>query len=138
MWDALGRIVLKWKFVLLAVIALITVVFGYHASEVKISYEFAKAIPIDNPKYLEYQDFRHKFGEDGNLMVIGIQSNQLFNERFFNAYSSLAKNIRNVDGVEDVLGVPTCTNLVKDTASEKLKAVPVFPDRSLSQIELDS
>jgi predicted RND superfamily exporter protein len=71
-------------------------------------------------------------------MVIGIQSNQLFNEHFFNAYSSLAKNIRKVEGVEDVLGIPTSTNLIKDTLSEKLQAVPVFPDRTISQPELDS
>src|SRR5690349_8173103 len=138
MWDALGRIVLRSKFILLSVIALVTAFFGYHASQVKLSYEFAKAIPTDNPKYLEYQDFRQKFGEDGNLMVIGVQSNQLFNERFFNAYAALAKNIRNVEGVEDVLGISTSTNLVKDTASQKLQAVPIFPDRILSQSELDT
>src|SRR5437764_14825185 len=115
MWDALGRTILKSKFILLSVIALVTAYLGYHASQVKLSYEFARAIPTDNPKYLEYQEFRQKFGEDGNLMVFGIQTDKLFQLQFFNAYAQLAKNIRKVQGVEDVLGVPTATNLMKDT-----------------------
>ncbi len=115
-----------------------TAYLGYHASQVKLSYEFARAIPTDNPKYLEYQEFRRKFGEDGNLMVMGIQSNQLFQSGFFNDYADLARTIRKVKGVEDVLGIPTATNLVKDTALEKLHAVSIFPDQKIDERQLDS
>jgi uncharacterized protein len=138
MWDALARMILKWKYFLLSVVLLVTAFLGYHASQVKLSYEFSRAIPTDNPKFIEYQEFRQKFGEDGNLMVIGIQSEKLFQADFFNDYASLAKNIRQVQGVEDVLGVPTATNLVKDTLTEKLQALPVFPDKKIGQPELDS
>jgi len=122
MWDALARMILKWKYFLLSVVILVTAFLGYHASQVKLSYEFARAIPTDNPKYLEYQEFRQKFGEDGNLMVIGIQSDKLFQQDFFNDYATLVRNIRGVVGVEDVLGIPSATNLRKDTATEKLQA----------------
>ncbi len=138
MWDVLARMILKWKYLLLSVIILVTAYFSYHASQVKLSYEFARAIPTDNPKYLQYQEFRQKFGEDGNLMVIGIQSQKLFQEGFFNDYAKLAKDIRQVQGVEDVLGIPTATNLGKDISTEKLRPIPVFPDRSLNQQELDT
>jgi len=138
MWDALARMILKWKYFLLSVVLLITAYLGYHASQVRLSYEFARAIPTDNPKFIEYQEFRQKFGEDGNLMVIGIESEKLFQADFFNDCASLAKNIRQVPGVEDVLGIPTATNLVKDTVTEKLQAVPIFPDKKIVQSELDS
>ena len=138
MWDALARMILKWKYVLLSIVLLVTAFLGYHASQVKLSYEFSRAIPTDNPKFIEYQQFRQKFGEDGNLMVIGIESEKLAQVDFFNDYARLAKNIRQVQGVEDVLGVPTATNLVKDTRTEKLQAVPIFPERTLTQPELDS
>ena len=138
MWDALARMILKWKYVLLSIVLLVTAFLGYHASQVKLSYEFSRAIPTDNPKFIEYQQFRQKFGEDGNLMVIGIESEKLAQVDFFNDYARLAKNIRQVQGVEDVLGVPTATNLVKDTRTEKLQAVPIFPDKTLTQPELDS
>src|ERR1700730_3856693 len=138
MWDSLARLILRWKYPLLAVIAIVTAFLGYHASQVKLSYEFSRAIPMDNPKYIEYQEFKHKFGEDGNLMVIGVQTDRFFNENFFNDYAALTKDIREVQGVEDVLGIPTATNLVKDTATEKLHALPIFPEKKLTQRELDS
>ena len=111
---------------------------GYYASKVELSYEANKSIPLDNLKYKDYQQFKKLFGEDGNLMVIGIQSDKLFHESFFNEYAILVENIMKVQGVEDALGIPSATNLIKDTSTEKLHAVPVFPDGKLNQQELDS
>ena len=138
MWELLARWVLRWKYLLLIILALLTAFFAYHASQVKLSYEFAKAIPLDNPKYKEYQAFRRTFGEDGNLMVVGLQAENFFHQDFFNDYATLANDIREVQGVVDVLGVPTATNLAKDTLTEKLVATPVFKTHTLSQAELDS
>lgn len=115
-----------------------TIFMGYHASKVQLSYEFSRAIPTDNPKYLAYQDFRKKFGEDGNLLVIGIQTNQLFSQNYYNDYAALVERIRKVQFVEDVLSVPGSTNLVKDTGTEKLLAVNIFPPGVLSQSSIDS
>ena len=44
-----------------------TGVMTYYATQVKLSYEFTRAIPTDNPKYQEYQSFLKKFGGDGNM-----------------------------------------------------------------------
>jgi predicted RND superfamily exporter protein len=111
---------------------------AYHASKVELSYDFARAIPINNPKYKAYQEFRKKFGEDGNLLVIGIQTDSLFHEKTFNAYSSLQRDLKKIKGVDDIISVPTAANLVKIPETEKLKADTIFPDRSLSQAEIDS
>ena len=80
MWESIARFVLKNKLVLLLVLAVITVFMGWQASQVQLSYDFTGAIPTDNAKYVSYQHFRKQFGEDGNMMVIGIQSPALFNE----------------------------------------------------------
>ena len=68
---------------------LITAVMGFYASKVKMSYEFSKAIPTDNAKYLEYVSFKQKFGDDGNMLVTGIQTDSLFTLKYFNAYKEL-------------------------------------------------
>ncbi len=138
MWELLARWVLRWKYLLLIILALLTAFLAYHATQVKLRYEFSKAIPLDNPKYKDYQAFKRTFGEDGNLMVVGLQAENFFQKDFFNDYAHLASDIRQVNGVEDVLGVPVATNLVKDTLSEKLIATSVFGTHALSQEELDS
>lgn len=58
MWEALARIILKYRWMLLAMLLAATIFMAYHASKVELSYEFARAIPTDNPKYKAYQDFR--------------------------------------------------------------------------------
>jgi uncharacterized protein len=138
MWEKIARFILKSRWMLLLLLLAITGILGYHASKVQMSYEFSRAIPTDNPKYQTYQAFRSQFGEDGNLMAIGIQTDQIFQAPVFNDYAELAKQIKAVPAVEDVLSVPAATNLVKDAMNEKLNAVPVFPNRILSQPELDS
>ena len=50
MWQRLGKFVISNKLVLLILLVLTTGIMGYYASKVKLSYDFAKAIPTDNPK----------------------------------------------------------------------------------------
>ncbi|HQX95409.1 MAG TPA: MMPL family transporter [Chitinophagaceae bacterium] len=138
MWLRLGQFILKYRIPLLVLLIGSTVFMGIHASRVQLSYDFARAIPIDNPKYKAYQEFRNKFGEDGNLMVIGIQTDQLFEEKTFNAYADLQRSLKKANGVDDIISIPSAINLVKIPETEKLKADTIFPDRKLSQTELDS
>src|SRR5687768_9622787 len=105
MWRSVAQFILRYGYVLLAVVLGLTVFFAWQASKVKLSYEFSRAIPTDNPKYRIYQEFRKKFGEDGNLLVIGIRTNNLFQQNVFNDYVSLAKALKKSDGVADVVSV---------------------------------
>lgn len=138
MWQSLGRFILRYRILLLIVLAGITVFMTDHARKVELSYDFARAIPINNPKYKAYQEFKKKFGEDGNLLVIGIQTEKLFEEKLFNAYAALQMDLKKIKGVDDVISVPSAINLVKVPETEQLKADTIFPDRNLSQAEIDS
>lgn len=111
---------------------------GWQAGKLKLSYDFASAIPTDNPKYLAYQQFRKKFGEDGNLLVIGVQANNFFQQTIFNDYVQLVKQLKAVKGVEDIISVPSAIDLVRSDTSEKLLAVPIFPSTVLNQQQIDS
>jgi hypothetical protein len=138
MWNSLGRTILGYGYALLVVLLGITAFLGYRASKVTLSYEFAKAIPTDNPKYVAYQEFRKKFGDDGNLLVIGIQTDKLFQQEFFRNYQSLQRRLKGLRGVDDIVSVPGAIDLVRSEETEKLEARPIFPDTLLSQQQLDS
>ncbi|MBK9464235.1 MAG: MMPL family transporter [Chitinophagaceae bacterium] len=138
MWQRLGRFILTYRLPLLLLLAALTGFMVYHASKVELSYDFSKAIPVNNPKYKTYQEFRKKFGEDGNLLVIGIQTDKLFEANIFNSYAELQRKLKKLYGVDDVIGVPSAVNLVKVPETEKLKADTIFADRTLTQTEIDS
>ena len=138
MWRSLAKFLIKTRFVLLALLLLSTAAMGYFANKVKLSYEFSKAIPTNNPKYVDYLNFKNKFGDDGNLLVVGITTKDLFRLGNFKLYQQLQQNLKSVAGVEDILSVPGAFTLVKNTETEKLNAVKIFKDTINSQQELDS
>ena len=138
MWQSLGRFILKYRLPLLLLLAALTGFMAWQASKVELSYDFSRAIPVNNPKYKAYQEFRKKFGEDGNLLVIGIQTDKFFQEKIFNSYATLQRNLKKVAGVDDVIGVPSAISLVKVTETEKLRADTIFPERTMTQAEIDS
>ncbi len=138
MWKRLGEFVLKFRMLLLVLLLAITAVMGYYASQVKLSYEFSKAIPTDNPKYRDYIAFKSKFGDDGNLLVAGIQTDKLLELKNFHAYREFHQQLKKVEYVEEVLSVASAVLLRKDSLTEKLVAEKIFPDSINNQPALDS
>ncbi len=121
MWHRLASFIIKFRVALLLSLLILTGIAGFVATKVQLSYDFTSAIPTDNPKYVAYQKFRSQFGEDGNLMVIGVQTKQFFEDGFFNDYASLVASLEKINGVENVIAVPTAITLIKDTTTNKLK-----------------
>ena len=126
MWESIARFVLKNKLILLLILFVITAFMGWQGSKVQLSYDFTGAIPTDNARYMSYQHFRKQFGEDGNMMVIGVQSPALYNENVFEGLAQLSTRLKDIKGVENVLSIPVAINLVKDSAAGKLQAENIF------------
>ncbi|MDE3183420.1 MAG: MMPL family transporter [Bacteroidota bacterium] len=138
MWQRLAKFVLKNRLILLLLLLLTTAVMAFFASKIKMSYEFSKAIPLDNPKYQDYLSFKEKFGDDGNVLVIGVKTNDFFKLKNFQAFSKLNQELKKVPYVETVLSVANAVDLLKDTAEQKLDAIPVFPKNTETQEQIDS
>ena len=138
MWYKLGQFILKYRLVLLLLLLGFTAFMGYEASKVKLSYEFTRAIPTDNPKYQDYVDFRKKFGDDGGTVVYGINSDRFYTPEVFNAVAAMHQQLKKVNGVEDVLSIPEVVTLVKDSVTEKLVPQKIFHYPYTSQAQLDA
>jgi predicted RND superfamily exporter protein len=57
------------------------------------------------------------------MMVIGVQTDKFFDPAFFTAYTQLVHKLEKVKSVENILSIPGAINLVKDTATGKLRTV---------------
>lgn len=135
MWHRIAAFIIKFRVFLLVLLLVVTGIMGWYASKVELSYEFTSAIPTDNPKYIAYQNFRKEFGEDGNLMVIGVQTDKFFDPSFFNDYAALVSKLEKVRAVENVLSIPGAISLVKDTVSGKLKVVKIMGDQPVQNTD---
>ena len=138
MWQRLARFVLKNRILLLILLFATTAVMAFFASKIKLSYEFSKAIPVNNPKYQDYLSFKSQFGDDGNVLVIGVQTKDFFRLGNFEAFRKLNDELKTIPFIEDVLSVSNAVSLAKDTSSKKLISVPVFAAGVHTQAKIDS
>src|SRR5438067_1001538 len=70
MWKSIATAVLRYKYVFLFLLLALTAFFGWQGSKVRLGYEFSKAIPTDNPKYLAFECFNKIFNSSERTEVI--------------------------------------------------------------------
>jgi len=138
MWYRLGVFVLKNRLTLLLILLVANVFAIYEASKITLSYDFSRAVPVDNPKFMDFQEFKDKFGEDAGTIVIGVESNKFFTPKIFNAIIKLQQEIKRVKYVEGVLSVPDAVNIINDTIAKKFRTKHIFQSNYSSQAALDS
>lgn len=138
MWQRLAGFVLKYRLLLLVLLLAGTGFMGYYASKVQMSYDYVATIPHDNPKFLEYQEFKNKFGGDGNVLMLAVQTDKFFQADFFKDYVQLNKDMKNVFAVENIMSVPMAINLVKNDSTQKLEANLLFKGDLTNQAVIDS
>ncbi len=136
MWQKIGVFVYKNRIALVILLAIATLLMGWLAKDVKLGYGFTKAIPKGNIKNIAYENFRKKFGEDGNLMVVGITTDKLFTLPVYNEYIYLQKKLKSIAGVEDVTSVTNAVNLKSDEETGKLISYKIFGDSITSEAAL--
>ena len=126
MWQNLGQFIVRNKVASLVVLGLCTLVMGYFAIQIKLSYEFTKAIPEDNPKFIIYKNFVNKFGVDGTTVVVGFQTDSMYTKSVFNAVYNLHQSLKQITGTTEVLSMPFAYTIVKDSVQSKFIPKRIF------------
>lgn len=138
MWSAIATYCLRNRFWLLIALGIVTVVFGFYATKVKMTYDYAKVIPKDDPDFIEYVKFKETFGEDGNILVIGVKSPDLFKLNFLNDWYKLSKDLEARPGVEKVVSITNTYSLQRNDSLKVLQVKPVLTKPLANQAEADS
>ncbi|QHT69320.1 MMPL family transporter [Rhodocytophaga rosea] len=138
MWTRFAHIILKYRFPLIVSIGLLTIVMGFIGRKAELSYDFHSVVPADDPDYIYFQDFKRLFGEDSNIMAIGMKDSSVYTLENFKELKSLSDTIARMEGIITVLSLPRLQYLVKDTASKKLVPKALFGQFPQSQPQLDS
>jgi predicted RND superfamily exporter protein len=124
MWPFIARKILRNRIAFIVVLAMLTTFMGYHASKIELSYEFAKILPSTDSAYTEYNNFKDLFGQDGNIMVIGLQDKNFFTMSKFNDWHNLSLDIKKIKGVENVIAITNVSKVAFDDSLHKIMFVP--------------
>ncbi len=138
MWAALARITLRNRLAILSVFAVITAFLAYQASFVKITYEFSQLLPKNDSTAINYLEFKKQFGEDGSVMVLGIDEKDLFQLEKFQDWYDLTYHIKKIDGIQEVVSVARLFNLTANDSLEQFQFSPIIAERPKTQQVVDS
>ncbi len=138
MWTRVAEIIIRFRVTFIVMIGIITVFMGWKASQVEMSYDFARTVPLKDPDMVVLTKFREQFGEDGNIIAIGLRDSSVYQLKNFDAFRTLSKEIRSLEGVNEVISLPVLKMILKDTAERKFYLEHIFPDTISSQEHLDS
>jgi predicted RND superfamily exporter protein len=138
MWQKLGTFILRNRLTLLIIIGVLTVAAAYEATKVQLSYDFAKTVPADDPDFVEYIRFKEVFGEDGSVLVAGIQTDKLFQKDFFNQWIRLTNKVKSIDGVENILSLGNLSTLQKNDSLGSIELTSLIKGEFKTQQEVDS
>jgi predicted RND superfamily exporter protein len=138
MWTRLAQFIIRFRSPLIGVILAITVVMGYYATKVEMSYDPGRTVPEDDPEMVFLQKFKQQFGEDGNIIAVGLRDSAIFQLKNFNRFRELNKQIKNIEGVNNLLSMPEVKIIRKDTANVRFYLDALFPKDVQTQNQLDS
>ena len=138
MWNNFSKIILSNRIPILVVFFVVTLFMAWKASFVKLSYTGSKILPQSDSAFISYNNFKSKFGEDGNMMVLGISSPKLMSKELFNDWSELAAELQKLEGIKQVLSVGNLYDLQKDTTNQRFVLKQINEGTVLRDSRMDS
>jgi predicted RND superfamily exporter protein len=139
MWLAIAKAILRYKVFILISLGIITVALGFTASRIQLSYELAKILPKSDDRFQLYESFKKKYGEDGAVMVIGLENKDLFQVKEFDAWKALTNEIKKESGIKNVLSLANLPEVYIDSSLKKFQTRSIWnASLATNQPRLDS
>jgi len=145
MWTRLAHIVLKHRLTVIIILGIITVFMAMQARKAEFSYDLSTIVPDDDPEMVYFNSFKEKFGEDGNVLALGVKDSSLYQIDNFRRFHYLTETLQDIKGVNRVISMANMQMLVKNEEKKEFELESVikkFPDQqqkldSLLQVSLE-
>jgi predicted RND superfamily exporter protein len=137
-WSRIGEGILANKIKIILIIAICTIGLGIVASKIELSYELAKILPKTDPRFQLYENFKKKYGEDGSVIVIGLDNKALFSPNEFTKWKELHDSIRTKKGIKNVLSLSNIPEVYIDSLDKTFKTRSIWnTSNEINQGNLD-
>lgn len=155
MWAFFSRLILRNRITILVILGLVTVFMGYNAQFTEITYEFPKLLPDDDSTLIQHQEFSETFGEEGNILILAIETDKLYDLDTYNAWRDLGNRLDNLQvpvnlskrdtlepqlgqALDSVFSIAHLFTLQRNDEEKRFDMVPVSKTAPTTQQEVDS
>ena len=109
---------------------------SFQWKNMRFTFTEANLLPDDHEVNVQYNSFLEKFGEEGNLVVLGFKDKNFFTEKNYKAWEKFVSEIKKDKATELTLSIEDLRVLEKDTIAQKFKLVPFVNNDSISDAYL--
>ncbi len=130
--------ILRFRIPIIIALAGITIFLFNKAQKVQWSFDMIKIVPKGHIIDEEFSKFKAMFGEDANVMAVGVSDSSLTRIDNFKAFYELGNSIANLKGINSVISL---AHLLVISVNDSLKAFEfksLFERFPSTQRELDS
>ena len=125
-WTKVAGIILRNRYLVLIGIAIVTALLASQMKYMKFSYTEANLLPENHEANLEYNAFLDVFGEEGNLVILGIKDSTIFTPKKFNAWNSLVDQFDDLEEIDFSLSIADVQKLKVDRKKRKFILEPLY------------
>ncbi len=118
-WTKVASIILRNRYLVLLGIAIITGLLASQMKYMKFSYTEANILPENHEANLDYNKFLEIFGEEGNLVILGIKDSTVFTPKKFNAWNNLVNQFNGLEEIDFTLSIADIQKLKADRKQRK-------------------
>lgn len=138
-WSTIARVIIRNRTLLLVLIVGATALLANQWQNMRLSYTEANLLPDKHPTNQQYNAFLEKFGEEGNLIVLGVKDSTLFTPQKFAAWKTLSEQLNNFEEVALTLAIPNLVVLEKNQDQQRFEINRFITDstNTFSQEQLD-
>ena len=138
MAEKFSNFVLNNRKIFILIILVYTAFIAYKGLDVKYNYDFSQTVPDTDEEMMYYNSFKKTFGEDGNVLAIGLKDSSVFLIDKLKLYNNYIEEIQNVYGVKGVLGLSKLQVLKKNNQNKNFNFIDIFDPFPNDQKTYDS
>ncbi len=127
-WTKIAGFILRNRYLVLITIAVITGLLVTQIKYMRFSYTEANLLPANHEVNIEYNKFLEIFGEEGNLIILGVKDTTIFTPQKFNNWNSLVKSFDSLPEIDFSVSIADVKQLKADRKTRKFIVEPLFKE----------
>lgn len=135
-WEAVARLILRNRILILILIGVGTGLMTSQWNKMRFTYTEANLLPDRHPTNLEYNAFLDVFGEEGNIIVLGVKDSTLLTREKLNAWNRFSKSFKENENIEAIITLQDLKKLIKNQKNQQFDFEPIINDSIRTNEEL--
>ena len=111
-WEYIARLILKNRIIFILSIIILTIYLASYWKNVQFTFTEANLLPIDHPENIKYSTFKKLFGEEGNIISIGIKDSVFFSNKNQKLWNDLHSKLSSFKEIESILSTNNLIELI--------------------------